>query len=471
MPTDAGPTSHPAALTLQPEPQRWLESLRAPFNLTAEQRAFRSQLNLPTDRPVIMSGHQAQLWHPGILAKLLALDAAARAPGTNAATAWLIPDQDTPELPLIRFPARDAAGDLTVGAWPREPTPPHADIPAASRPALNPASEFTAAPATPEVAEGLTRIRAALARHAGEPTLSQQFARAALEMAAPLARPPAPPPTLLFASRLASTDLFRALVDLARADPDRAARTYNQSIAIAPQARLRPLDASSPRGVELPFWRLAPGRPRTPVHAADLAEAPITELAPRALLLTGLMRLAACEVFIHGTGGAEYDRASEAWLRAWLTPKPWTDLLSRLARSTTATATLLLPLGVEPITEEELARARWRAHHARHNPADLGDKAAQQAKLAHVAMLRDLPRNSHARAEAFRTLHSSLVAARRGHQQQLADLDRAAADIAARARAGRIAADRTWPFPLYPEQALLNLQSDIHAAFAASTPS
>ena len=41
-------------------------------NDSAEARAFREQLGLPTDRPIVMSGHQAQIWHPGILSKYLA---------------------------------------------------------------------------------------------------------------------------------------------------------------------------------------------------------------------------------------------------------------------------------------------------------------------------------------------------------------------------------------------------------------
>ena len=40
-------------------------------------RRFRAALALPTDRPVIMSGHQAEWWHMGVLAKFVALDHAA----------------------------------------------------------------------------------------------------------------------------------------------------------------------------------------------------------------------------------------------------------------------------------------------------------------------------------------------------------------------------------------------------------
>ncbi|MCC6677892.1 MAG: hypothetical protein IT436_12170 [Phycisphaerales bacterium] len=467
MPIDAGPTPQPAistdpAITLHPAPGLWARALTAqPAPLSPAQRTFRSQLGLPTDRPLIMTGHQAQFWHPGILAKLFALDAAARA--TGAATAWLIPDQDTPDAELARFPARAADGELTAARW-------TADLPKDTATcclaAIAPPPAPRESPAVPSVAAGLHLMREALTAAAAEPTFARQLTRAAFSIIEPLAQPLSSPPTLTFASQLPATDLFRDLINHIRADPARAVSTYNNAVASAPHAELRPLAASSPRGPELPLWRLQPGQPRGPVFAEQLPTIPIEQLAPRALLLTGLMRLAACEVFIHGTGGAAYDRASEAWLRAWLCDGPWPALTSRLALSTAATATLLLPLGVEPITSEQLARARWHAHHARHNPADLGDPAAQSSKLAHIAMLRDLPRRSHARAEAFRVLHSTLDAARRNHHARLDQIDHDAADLAARARAGRIAADRTWPFPLYPSEALRGLRARIDAAFS-----
>ena len=39
-------------------------------------KVLREQLGLPVHGPVIMTGHQAEFWHPGILAKYLACDAA-----------------------------------------------------------------------------------------------------------------------------------------------------------------------------------------------------------------------------------------------------------------------------------------------------------------------------------------------------------------------------------------------------------
>ena len=41
-------------------------------------------------------------------------------------------------------------------------------------------------------------------------------------------------------------------------------------------------------------------------------------LMPRALLLTALVRLGMCDLFIHGTGGLIYDRVTEQWFADWL---------------------------------------------------------------------------------------------------------------------------------------------------------
>ena len=51
----------------------------------------RRELGLDTSRPIIATGHQTLLWHPGILVKYLAADAVARA--EDFATANLIVDQ------------------------------------------------------------------------------------------------------------------------------------------------------------------------------------------------------------------------------------------------------------------------------------------------------------------------------------------------------------------------------------------
>ena len=119
-------------VTLEPDASGWVRTLTH-ATVSDEQKAARSELGLPTDRPVVMSGHQAGLWHAGILAKHLATNAAARTADAHAA--WLVVDQDTEPPMKLAWPARDGERlvrrerDLESGA--------HPDTPAALRPTVN----------------------------------------------------------------------------------------------------------------------------------------------------------------------------------------------------------------------------------------------------------------------------------------------------------------------------------------------
>ena len=113
-------------------------------------REFRRQLGLTTDRPVIMSGHQAELWHAGIAAKALAAPTPPR--HDSAAAAWVIVDQDpgaparsairsSAKVPRDRTPAR-AAIELIAPADPAVVTgrqPPGRTRPIAIHPDTPPA--------------------------------------------------------------------------------------------------------------------------------------------------------------------------------------------------------------------------------------------------------------------------------------------------------------------------------------------
>jgi hypothetical protein len=261
----------------------------------------------------------------------------------------------------------------------------------------------------------------------------------------------------LFASRLSSTRTFARLLDMMRADPDRCARTYNDAVAAHPAARLARLQTGDE--IELPLWRIdaAASRPRLRASARMVGDVPPTALAPRALLMTAMLRMAGCDLFIHGLGGGIYDHATEQWMREWLGIE--------LAPTAVVTATLLLPLDVNAVSPEEIDRAAWRAHHARHDPAMLGDAAAAAEKARLVQQIRDLKRAGHDAAPAFAQLHHLLDTIRVQHKEGLASLEREANEATARRAEASIAHDRTWPFPLYPPDDLRHLKNEIEARF------
>src|SRR6185295_16354495 len=120
-------------------------------------------------------------------------------------------------------------------------------------------------------------------------------------------------------SELHKHGVFSELLDRMRADRAACTLAYNRAVARHPSAHVRPL-IEEPGRTELPLWRMPDqqGRPRLPVFASDLPGLDPSRLAPRALLMTALVRLEACYLFIHGTGGGQYDRITEAWLSGWL---------------------------------------------------------------------------------------------------------------------------------------------------------
>lgn len=457
-PPQAGDARARESLTIHPAGARWPELLASrPIHGAA--RRFREQLGLPADRPIVMTGHQAAVWHAGILAKYLACDAAGRALG--ASPAWVVVDQESPPADtLVRYPAREAGGRLVA----RE-----LDLGV-----LGPGAGPRAGTGFDFVDAGLARITAAWGARAGEPSPARRMAGVLADLMASLM----PGSPMIFASGLAGTDLFGALIEAMRRNPGRCIGAFNEAARAHPSAGIRPLVADDVQDrYELPLWRLPKSGPRRRVYAEDLASIPREELAPRALMLTAVLRLGGCELFIHGTGGGGtgdddaregYDRVTDDWLAAWARADPTVaELLAPgLAPVATVTATRLLPLAHgAPPTEAEVARLAWRWHRARHDPAELGDAPAANAKRALVAAIGREPRHSGARRERYARMHALLDGYRAAHAGDLAALREAVArGRAARAEAG-IINDRTWAFPLQPEGALLGLRDEIDGAF------
>lgn len=457
---EAADSSLRETLTIRPAAAAWRGIIRR--NDAAMARRMREQLGLPLDRPVVMTGHQAEFWHPGILAKYLAADAAARAVG--GAPAWLVVDQDRAERVTVRYPARED-GRVSIGtidlARPQTEHSRENRVATVRERAGN--GRHAAPPAAPFIADGIASITAAMSRHRTEPALARGVAASLSDLMRPLLGISDPP--ALFATGLSGTELFAELVEKMRADPEACVRAYNAAAAAHPTAGIRPLVSDEVQyRFELPLWWLPAGRERERVYAEMLDSVPVQELAPKALLMTALMRMAACDVFIHGTGGGGgehegYDLVMEDWLAAWLgLPR------ESLAPMAVVTATMYLPLDVPPRpTGAEVARAVWLAHHARHDPRAIGDGADAERKRAMVAAIAAAPKSE--RAHLFREMHKFLDAYRQARGEELARLDEEARAAAVRAGEPDVRSDRTWAFPLYPVESLGRLRAWVEAEF------
>ena len=423
----------------------------APTNET--KRRFRAELGLPTAGPVVLSGHQPTLWHPGILAKAAASAASAALAGGEHA--WICVDHDAVNPGEVRFPVRNADGRLASGVHSFAPIAglTH-DTPACSRDAFEPRAFRLPAGSMVEpvgVADALARMEQAFHRHAGSPTAAEQIAgvtRDLLPDGVTLG-------TTVFASRLQQTEVFRRVVDEARRDPRACAESYNRAIEANPKAGIRALRIGDE--IELPFWSLREGAARVRVTSATLDGC--DSLAPRAILMTPLLRLAGCELFVHGLGGGEYERIGEAWIRSWLGDASGLDAPAPYA-VVSADLRLQFAAGAPP-TDEDVALARWRAHHARHAPELLGDSDAGHRARTIASEIELLPRGDAERARLFRELHRLLEDVRATRSTELDALGRAATELVERAKDRDVMLDRAWPFPLYEREALGGLWSVI----------
>lgn len=441
------------ALLIEPAADRWRSLIDQSWKVHRADAAairLRSQLGLPTDRPLIMSGHQAILWHPGILAKWLAMDAAASEMGDaqRAGRAWVVVDQDTAEASPIWFPRKGDDGVWRRDAW-RWSNELEGDIPACALDAQNPEPLPSLAGVPAEVSAGLGRTQEALRAAARNDSMASQVMSATNELLKGLAQSAA----IVRATSLANTDRLAELVSSMQSQTERCVTAYNRAVRAHPDAGLRPMLADEVQDRwELPLWRIRRGRARARIHAEDLPSIPPGELAPRAILMTALLRSGACDLFIHGLGGGLYDRATDMWFAEWMP-----DV--RLAPTAVVSATLHLPLADGPApSRPDVRRAIWRAHHAAHNPAALGDVQSQQHKSALVRELRSLPHGSSDRRRVFDRIQEYLAQWRRAHDRPLADAVSEARFARSQWEASAITHARDWSFPLHGRATLESLR-------------
>lgn len=435
------------------------EAGSSPFVLhrpSAAKAAARAELGLPIDRPIVMVGHQAEVWHAGIVAKLMA--AAELAERHDAALVWLTPDHDANEPTMLPYPAITHEGRLKRRDWLLDPS-------AFVRPGTPTGSRLSMEPAgVPRVARtewphgvvrsGLERIRAALVRRQGEASLAAQFTWAALDLVRE--HMGVAVDHVFMSTTMARGAAFAMWGDRMRREARACALAYNAAAQAHPRAHVRDLQMGP--DWELPLWSLTPERPRQAVYVNN---DPPARLAPRALATTGFVRALLCDAWVMGTGGEQYDAVTRAWLQAWMGK-------ADLAPGVVATATLYLPLREGELPDPEgAAEAAWRVHHARHHPAMLGQEERQRERDALVAKLEAAPRRSPERRALFSELRSLLHQARQDGSDGLSALRESAADAHERLRDADCVLDRSWPFALHDEGALRGLNMRVRSAVGA----
>jgi hypothetical protein len=394
-------------------------------------REMRRWLGHPEGQLIVATGHQTELYHPGVWVKDALINAVAGKLG--AAAMHVAVDTDQPKHLAVRWPGTTIpiTDDPTISSaeWSGRlalPTPAHVDAIAAA---------LTDAAAGWSFEPMLAPVLGSLRRQAlDDVTLSAAITNAQHELdwslglryqvllASPLM---ASVPYLAFAHHvLARADRFAADYNAALAD-------YRVEVGITSNMRPMPDLPTSEMWVEVPFWfdDLATGtRGRAQVvrsdggwalesagdrftldaaadgvAAAERLGAWLSSrnlrLAPRALALTTFLRLLVVDQFVHGIGGGRYDQVTDRLLASHFGLEP--------PRFAVTTATLIFPAAVGQ-SRVCLPCVMQEGHRLRHSL--LGER-----KREIVATINALPRGSVQRSLAFHNLHGALSAAAVDH--------------------------------------------------------
>jgi len=409
---------------------------------------------LGAGRSIVATGHQPFLWHPGILAK----DVAMRRGGERlgAEPLHLVVDHDVRAALSLDVPVRDGE---SLWAERVQLAPMWHQVPAGFQPAADASVVVdTLKEQQARSAVSLDSLIAAFSDLPGCDTLAEQQAVVLARLKAPFVEPPA----TLMVRDLAHLPAYARLVAQIRADARRCALSYNRSVSRVPAAGVTPL-LVTPEWVEAPLWACAWQRPRRRVFV-DVSAAPAMfvlsdgtpidehsyELLPRALPLTAVMRQSVCDFFIHGRGGGVYDRITDRWWHAWQN--------AALAPTAVVSADAQLTFDVPIADRGEYAAARWWWHHVRHNvDRVLGLDGPLTREKRRLIEIMDVDRDRWRRWLRFRAIHRINDTLARQHSEPITS----ARDALRRAGQGltnrEAARKRDWCFALHERDALASL--------------
>ncbi len=405
-------------------------------------RDTRRALRLPDSGKIVAAGHAPQNWHPGILSKFIAMRTLSQE--MNAASVILNIDTVAGDPGLIDVPFIDLDGlpcSSSIRLFDSLP-----DRSLGMQPACEPA-DLSWLDGMPDLdGEPLQRFSSAVREAGGDLSLANQITRALID----ITRSWIGRPNVLNASRLLKTPCGEWLLEKMQRDASRCSEAYNAAVSVDPDAGIRPLDIH--KG-ELPLWDIRGDQRRT-ARRQDLDE---SNVLPKALLTTAIMRLAGCDLFIHGTGGARYDALMEGWLRQWLDVE--------VAPFMMVTADVQLPL---PDAEGIARLGQGLVSHDRrafHDPESLSvplDSPGPQKRAA-LESIRSAPRGSEERRAAFTSMHETLATLRPENPPPA----RAIADRIRDAR--RTSSRRDWHVVFYAGEVLDMLADQIDAAVVDQT--
>jgi len=452
--------------------------------------AFSSRIGVPIAEVaaepelIVMTGHQPELYHPGIWVKDFLLQRLADE--TGAAAIDLVVDSDafdTLEMhsPCLRPEVRACRTFLAVGVQ-------DGCYACAAVPSSDDIERFCIAGA-----ETLATLRA--------PAIGHHFATFcdALRAAAPAATNLAE--LVTFARRrfeagagsdylelpvtgMARTRSFATFVAHIATDARAFAAAYNAALAdyrerTGTRSAAQPFPDLASEGdlVELPLWRLDGGRrtvwarvgddPALVVDGEVVCEwsdgatgpdrllASGVHVAPKALALTMYTRLLVADLFIHGVGGGRYDQVTDDVFRRYLGIEPIPAVV--------ASMTVYLPLGARVVRDQEVEAVAMALNRLQHNPDQMLDEVEFDTAAGHaravvlaqekgelVAAIARPDADKKALGKRIREVNAELAALLAPYESELqSELE----ELRRMQEASEILTDRTYPFCFWsPEE-------------------
>ena len=330
------------------------------------------------DGPLLMSGHQPELSHVGVLVKTFALHGLARRHRLTPLN--LIVDNDTTKNTSLRFAVLDGPTpeDIHLQTLPYDRF--EGEVTYEQRPVLDPelfrsfaqralpiTANWSYRPILPEFWGEMLR------QYQRTPILGEIVAATRRfwerrwgchNLEIPL-------------SRICTTGSFQRFARHVMSDLPRLHALYNECLAdYRKRNHVRSRNHPAPDLArdgdvrEAPFWRMGAGtlrRSRLMVRPGEVPLGP--DLRSRALMTTMFIRVVLSDGFIHGIGGAKYDEVTDALVERWLGIRPPGFIV--------ITATQRPPLPRFPTRPVELHAAERVVRDMRWNPQRyLSDESA-----------------------------------------------------------------------------------------------
>lgn len=442
------------AVLIEPPPEHWPDllatnkkilqdnaTLMAGMPLNELRRRVRERLGLgDADQPVLAAGHQPAYVHPGVWAKHVALRHGSEK--LNAIAIDFVVDNDAPksadllvptlnEDGLIELNPIEMLGNNLRAAYEGRAPLSSEQIDHARAQTLAALPEESANTMISQYFEGLKQPADpcdAVCQHlAGRQRIDSQLAADVREIRVSRA----------FGGHFVADLLLQA---------ERFADSYNRALAdYRKTEQVRSADRPLPdlvrlhERVETALWVYQPGKTRRRLSVRvekdriilfadnekigtlgcnDLAHDPEAALRslepwrirPRALTLTLWARLLACDFFIHGIGGAKYDRITDRIMQDYYRCRP--------PAYACVSATLYLPLPHRPTCYQEVPQARRRLRDVHFNPdrylssppADLLEKRRTLIEQSATLRRQQAPRRvRHENWSAIRQVNRQLV--------------------------------------------------------------